>query len=231
MQFAFPPAVAAAVPVFGSDKLFPVRRIYCVGRNYAEHAKEMGGTGREAPFFFMKPADAVLPIADGTIGEMHYPTHTADLHHEIELVVAIGKGGSNIKAAAAIDHIWGYAIGIDMTRRDLQAEAKKMGRPWCVAKGFDESAPIGPIHRIKDTGPINSGVIYLNVDGVSRQKGDIEQLIWNVADTIEVLSGYFALQAGDLIFSGTPAGVAAVGKGNLIESGIEKLGSLTLRII
>jgi len=231
MQFAFPPATTAAVPVFGTEEFFPVRRIYCVGRNYADHAKEMGGTGREAPFFFMKPTDAVLPVTAGTIGEMHYPTHTADLHHEIELVVAIGIGGRAIKAADAMAHIWGYAIGIDMTRRDLQAEAKKLGRPWCIAKGFDESAPIGPIHRIGDTGTINAGAISLNVNGVVRQSGNINQLIWSIAETIEVLSGYFALQAGDLIFTGTPAGVAAVKPGDLIESGIEGLGSLSLRIV
>ena len=231
MQFALPPAAPAAVPVFGTDAFFPVRRIYCVGRNYADHAKEMGGTGREAPFFFMKPADAVLAVVDGTVGEMHYPTHTADLHHEIELVVAIGVGGHAIKAVDAPKHIWGYAVGIDMTRRDLQAEAKKLGRPWCIAKGFDESAPIGPIHRIGETGMINAGEIYLKVNATVRQSGDISQMIWSVAETIEVLSGYFALQAGDLIFSGTPAGVAAVKSGDLIEAGIARLGSLSLRII
>ncbi|MES2832793.1 MAG: fumarylacetoacetate hydrolase family protein [Pseudomonadota bacterium] len=231
MQFTFPPAATPAVPVFGTREFFPVRRIYCVGRNYAEHAKEMGGTGREAPFFFMKPADAVLPVQAGTVGEMHYPSHTADLHHEIELVVAIGTGGRDIKAADAIEHIYGYAIGIDMTRRDLQAEAKKSGRPWCVAKGFDESAPIGPIHRISQTGAIDTGTIYLNVNGTARQKGDISQLIWSVAETIEVLSGYFALQAGDLIFSGTPAGVAGIQAGDVIEAGIERLGTLSLRIV
>jgi len=231
MQFVFTPPPTAAVPVWNASELFPVHRIYCVGRNYADHAMEMGGTGRETPFFFMKPADAVLPILADTVGQMHYPTHTSDLHHEIELVVAIGIGGRAIKAVDAVKHIWGYAIGIDMTRRDLQAEAKKLGRPWCIAKGFDDSAPIGPIHRISETGVIGNGAIYLNVNAVSRQSSDISQLIWSVAETIEVLSGYFALQPGDLIFSGTPSGVAAVKQGDLIESGIEGLGSLSLQIV
>lgn len=230
MNYSFAPRVVA-VPVAGADEFFPVHRIYCVGRNYVEHAKEMGHTGREAPFFFMKPADAVLPIMPGSIGEMHYPPKTADLHHEIELVVAIGKGGRDIQAADAQSHVWGYAIGIDMTRRDLQGEAKKLGRPWCTGKGFDESAPIGPVHPVGRTGVIKSGAIYLNVNGAPRQRGDVDMLIWNVAEIIEVLSGLFALQPGDLIMTGTPAGVAAVSRGDLIEAGIEGLGTLTLRLV
>ena len=231
MQFVFPLAVIAAVPIAGTSEMFPVHRIYCVGRNYVEHALEMGGTGREAPFFFMKPADAVLPVLPGTIGEMHYPTHTADLHHEIEMVVAIGKGGRDIKASDATAHIFGYAVGIDMTRRDLQAAAKKQGRPWCVSKGFDESAPIGPIHRLAETGVIESGGIYLNVDGVARQNSTLDKLIWSVAETIEILSGLFALMPGDLIYTGTPAGVAAVKRGDLMEAGIDKLGTLAIRMV
>ncbi len=231
MAFVFPPAVTAAVPIAGSSDLFPVHRIYCVGRNYVEHSLEMGGTGREAPFFFMKPADAVMPVLSGTVGEMHYPTQTADLHHEIEMVVAIGKGGRDIKAADATAHIFGYAVGIDMTRRDLQAAAKKQGRPWCTAKGFDESAPIGPIHRLAETGVIDSGAIYLNVDGVSRQNSNVDKMIWNVAETIETLSGFFKLMPGDLIYSGTPAGVAAVERGALMEAGIDKLGTLAIRMV
>ena len=231
MQFAFPPQAVATVPVAGSNALFPVHRIYCVGRNYVEHAKEMGHTGREAPFFFMKPADAVLPITEGLIGEMPYPSMTTDLHHEIELVVAIGKGGKDISAASALDHIWGYAIGLDMTRRDLQTEAKKLGRPWCTGKGFDYSAPIGPIHRISDSGPINRGNIHLNVNGKVRQKSDIEKLIWNVSETIEHLSKYYELQPGDLIFTGTPEGVAAVQREDLLEAGIDGLGELRVRIV
>lgn len=230
MQFAFPPSTIAAVPVAGSDALFPVHRIYCVGRNYVEHAKEMGGTGREAPFFFMKPADAVLPVPYGTTGEMPYPSLTSDLHHEIELVVAIGKGGKEIAAADAHQHIWGYAVGLDMTRRDLQAEAKKLGRPWCTAKGFDLSAPIAPIHPVAQTGFIAGGEIRLDVNGATRQKSNIDKLIWNVAETIEHLSRYYTLQPGDLIFTGTPEGVAAVGKGDLLEGAIEGLGELKLRI-
>jgi fumarylpyruvate hydrolase len=230
MQFVFPPQTAA-VPVFGSDSLFPVHRIYCVGRNYVEHAKEMGATGREAPFFFMKPADAVLPVPHGTTGEMPFPGMTNDLHHEIELVVAIGKGGENIAAANAMEHVWGYAVGLDMTRRDLQAEAKKLGRPWCTGKGFDHSAPIGPIHPVVQTGVITQGQIRLEVNGEPRQKSNIEKLIWNVAETIEHLSKYYALQAGDLIFTGTPEGVAAVGQGDLLEGAIDGLGELRLKIV
>ncbi len=231
MQFAFVPSAPAAVPVAGRNDLFPVHRIYCVGRNYAEHAKEMGGTGREAPFFFMKPADAVLPVLHGTIGEMPYPPMTNDLHHEIELVVAIGKGGENILAADAKQHIWGYAVGLDMTRRDLQGAAKKQGRPWCTGKGFDHSAPIAPIHPVADTGLLTYGAIHLHVNGVPRQKSDLEKLIWNAAETIEHLSKYYALQPGDLIFTGTPEGVAAVERGDLLEGGIDGLGELRVKIV
>lgn len=230
MQFVFPPQTAT-VPVANSNEMFPVHRIYCVGRNYVEHAQEMGATGREAPFFFMKPADAVLPVAHGTIGEMPYPSMTADLHHEIELVVAIGKGGKNIAASDAVAHIWGYAIGLDMTRRDLQGEAKKLGRPWCTGKGFDHSAPIAPIHRIAETGSIKQGEIHLNVNGAPRQKSTIDKLIWNVAETIEHLSKYYELQPGDLIFTGTPAGVAAVKQGDLLEGAIDGVGELRVKIV
>lgn len=231
MQFAFPPQAAAAVPVAGRNEFFPVHRIYCVGRNYVEHAKEMGHSGREAPFFFMKPADAVLPVPHGSVGEMPYPSMTNDLHHEIELVVAIGKGGKDIAAADAMRHIWGYAVGLDMTRRDLQGEAKKLGRPWCTAKGFDYSAPIAPIHPIAETGPVDRGAIHLNVNGAPRQKSDIDKLIWNVAETIEHLSKYYALQPGDLIFTGTPEGVAAVKRGDLLEGGIDGLGELRVKLV
>lgn len=231
MQYAIPPQAIAAVPVSGTDALFPVHRIYCVGRNYVEHAKEMGGTGREAPFFFMKPADAVLPVAQGSTGEMPYPGMTNDLHHEIELVVAIGKGGKNIAAADALEHIWGYAVGLDMTRRDLQGEAKKLGRPWCTGKGFDFSAPIAPIHPVSATGNIDQAEIRLSVNGEARQKSNINKLIWNVAETIEHLSSYYMLQPGDLIFTGTPEGVGAVKKGDLLEGAIDGLGELRVKII
>ena len=229
MRYVFTPPAPTAVPVAGGG-LFPVRRIYCVGRNYAEHAQEMGFTGREPPFFFLKPADAVLPVADGAVGEMAYPPLTANLHHEIELVVAIGTGGRNIAAADAAKHIWGYAVGLDMTRRDLQNDMKKQGRPWCIGKGFDESAPIGPLHPIERTGELSRGAITLAVNGTQRQKGDLAELIWNVAETIETLSNAWTLQPGDLIFTGTPAGVGAVVSGDLMEGAIEGLGTLKVRV-
>lgn len=230
MSYLFPPAAVPVISVVGHHGFFPVHRIYCVGRNYVEHAKEMGDTGREPPFFFMKPADAVLPVASGSTGEMLYPSMTSDLHHELELVVAVGKGGANIAAADAVQHVWGYAIGLDMTRRDLQGEAKKLGRPWETGKGFDASAPIGPIHPANGK-LMTSGEIQLNVNGAMRQKSDIGKLIWNIAETIEHLSKYFTLQPGDLIFTGTPAGVAAVQKGDLLEGSIEGLGELRLKIV
>ena len=229
MRYVFTPPAPTAVPVAGGG-LFPVRRIYCVGRNYAEHAQEMGFTGREPPFFFLKPADAVLPVADGAVGEMAYPPLTANLHHEIELVVAIGAGGRNIAAADAAKHIWGYAVGLDMTRRDLQNDMKKQGRPWCIGKGFDESAPIGPLHPIERTGELSRGAITLAVNGTQRQKGDLAELIWNVAETIETLSNAWTLQPGDLIFTGTPAGVGAVVSGDLMEGAIDGLGTLKVRV-
>jgi fumarylpyruvate hydrolase len=229
MNHVIPVPPQPTVPVLGGG-VFPVRRIYCVGRNYAEHAQEMGFTGREPPFFFLKPADTVLPVADGVVGEMAYPPLTANLHHEIELVVAIGIGGRNIKAADAVRHIWGYAVGLDMTRRDLQNDMKKQGRPWSIGKAFDESAPIGPLHAIGRTGELNRGAITLSVNGVQRQSGDLSDLIWNIAETIETLSNAWTLQAGDLIFTGTPSGVGAVVAGDLIEGRIEGLGSLQLRI-
>ncbi len=230
MEFVMTPPTQATVPVVGTDALFPVHRIYCVGRNYAEHAREMGGDGREAPFFFTKPADAVLAVPDGVVGDMPYPAMTLDLHHEVELVVALGKGGRNIAAVDAHRHIGGYAIGLDMTRRDLQAAAKKAGQPWCTAKAFDYSAPISAIHPVSATGLITRGAIHLKVNGKLRQSGDISQMSWNVAEIIEHLSQYFMLQAGDLIFTGTPAGVAAVRPGDLLEAGIEGLGELRVRI-
>ncbi len=229
MHFVITPPAQPAVPVVGGG-LFPVHRIYCVGRNYAEHAQEMGFTGREPPFFFLKPADAVLPVADGAVGEMAYPSLTGNLHHEIELVVAIGVGGRDIAAADALRHIWGYAVGLDMTRRDLQNEMKKQGRPWCIGKAFEASAPIGPLHAIAQTGELTQGAITLSVNGTQRQQGDLRELIWNVAETIETLSKAWTLQPGDLIFTGTPAGVAAVVAGDLIEGGIEGLGSLRVRV-
>ncbi|CAN5309503.1 fumarylacetoacetate hydrolase family protein [soil metagenome] len=230
MQFAFPPQKPVAVPVDGLSGMFPVNRVYCVGRNYADHAKEMGGTGTEAPFFFMKPADAVLPVPHGTLGEMPYPPMTHDLQHEIELVVAIGKRGKSIEVELAMQYVWGYAIGFDMTRRDLQGEAKKLGRPWTTGKAFDDSAPIAPIHPVAATGLMKQGEIRLDVNGTCRQQSDISKMLWNVAEVISHLSRFYTLRAGDLIFTGTPAGVAAVQPGDLLEGRIEGLGELRVKI-
>jgi fumarylpyruvate hydrolase len=225
LQAPAPPTV----PVRGGGR-FPVHRIYCVGRNYAEHAQEMGFTGREPPFFFMKPADAVVPVAEGETGAITYPSLTANLHHEIELVVAIGTGGANIAVADAPGHIWGYAIGLDMTRRDLQNDMKKQGRPWCIGKAFDEAAPIGPIHPKATTGELAKGAITLTVNGGLRQKGDLSELIWSVNETIAHLSAAWTLQPGDLIFTGTPAGVGAVTHGDVMEGAIEGLGTLRVAV-
>ncbi len=229
MSHVFPAPAPVSIAVAGGGS-FPVRRIYCVGRNYAEHAQEMGFTGREPPFFFMKPADAVVAVADGETGVIDYPPLTSNLHHEIELVVAIGTGGSHIKAADAATHIWGYAVGLDMTRRDLQNEMKKQGRPWCIGKAFDQSAPIGSIHAKSSTGELTAGAISLAVNGTVKQKGDLKDLIWNVNETIEHLSAAWALQPGDLIFTGTPAGVAAVARGDLMEGAIAGLGTLKVAL-
>ena len=229
MSYVITALPAPAVPVQGGGE-FPVRRIYCVGRNYVEHAQEMGFTGREPPFFFMKPADAVVYVAEGETGAIDYPSLTANFHHEIELVVAIGTGGRNIKAADAASHIWGYAVGLDMTRRDLQGEMKKLGRPWDIGKGFDQSAPIGPIVPKTKTGELTRGAITLTVNGAMRQKGDLTELIWNVNETIEHLSSAWALQAGDLIFSGTPAGVAAVVRGDVMEGFVAGLPLLRVAV-
>nr|ALV86285.1 carboxymethyl-2-hydroxymuconate isomerase [uncultured bacterium 3]ALV86347.1 5-carboxymethyl-2-hydroxymuconate isomerase [uncultured bacterium 6]ALV86472.1 5-carboxymethyl-2-hydroxymuconate isomerase [uncultured bacterium 19] len=229
MNTVIPVPATPVVPVAGGG-VFPVRRIYCVGRNYVEHAQEMGFTGREPPFFFMKPGDAVVPVADGETGVIAYPPLTQNLHHEIELVVAIGTGGRDIAAADAFKHIYGYAIGLDMTRRDLQGEMKKQGRPWCIGKGFDQSAPIGPIHPAASTGELSRGAITLSVNGQLRQSGDLSQLIWNIGETLEHLSRAWALAPGDLVFTGTPAGVAAVVAGDVMLGAIDRLGSLRVAV-
>jgi fumarylpyruvate hydrolase len=217
------------VEVVGTDSHFPVHRIYCVGRNYEEHAKEMGFSGREPPFFFAKPADALLPVAGGT-GEMPYPPGTQNLHHEIELVVAIGRRGRDIAAVNAPAHVWGYAVGLDMTRRDLQGEAKKLGRPWEIGKGFDFSAPIGSLTPIARTGEMTRGRIWLKVNGQLRQDSDVSKMIWNVSETIEHLSKYFELVPGDLVFTGTPEGVAAVVPDDVLEGGVDGVGQLRVKI-
>ena len=231
MRYVFPPAPVASVPVVGRAERFPVHRIYCVGRNYEEHAKEMGFTGREPPFFFMKPADAVLPVEPGQTAPLPYPSLTANLHHEIELVVAIGQGGKNIAAADALQHIYGYAVGLDMTRRDLQNDMKKQGRPWCIGKGFDASAPIGPITPAAQAGDVQHAAIWLQVNGQDRQRSTVAQLIWNVAETIEHLSAAWELQPGDLIYTGTPEGVGAVVRGDVLEGGVDGLGTLRLQVV
>ena len=231
MSYVFSPAPVASVPVMGCGDQFPVHRIYCVGRNYEEHAKEMGFTGREPPFFFMKPADAIVVVNDGQTGELPYPSLTANLHHEIELVVAIGKGGKNIKAADALAHIYGYAVGLDMTRRDLQADMKRQGRPWCVGKGFDASAPISPITQITHAGDVANAAIWLKVNGADRQRSNVSNLIWNLAETIEHLSAAWELQPGDLIYTGTPEGVDSVKRGDVLEGGVAGLGTLRLTVV
>ncbi len=230
MSLVFQLAPQPSVPVLGQAEKFPVRRIYCVGRNYEEHAKEMGFTGREPPFFFLKPADALVVVNEGTTGEMAYPSLTQNLHHEIELVVAIGTGGRNIKATDAEKHIYGYAVGLDMTRRDLQNEMKKQGRPWCIGKAFDESAPIGPITLKAQAGDVNHADLEVAVNGTIRQSSNVSKLIWNVAETIEHLSSAWELQPGDLIFTGTPEGVAAVVPGDVLVGKVAGLGSLTVKV-
>ena len=230
MSYVFSPPTPASVSVIGLVQRFPVHRIYCVGRNYAEHAKEMGFTGREPPFFFMKPADAVLAVNDGEMGTLPYPSLSTNLHHEIELVVAIAKGGKTIAAADALQHVYGYAIGLDMTRRDLQNEMKKQGRPWCIAKGFDDSAPIGTITPAAQAGDVAQATIWLKVNGHERQRSNVSQLIWSIAETIEHLSKAWLLQPGDLIYTGTPEGVGAVVSGDVLEAGIDGLGTLCLRV-
>jgi fumarylpyruvate hydrolase len=230
MSFVITPPVAVSVPVVGTQDRFPVNRIYCVGRNYEEHAKEMGFTGREPPFFFLKPANAAVVVDAGATGIIPYPSLTKNLHHEIELVVAIGTGGKNIKAADAQKHIYGYAVGLDMTRRDLQGEMKKQGRPWCIGKAYDDSAPIGPITPVAQAGDVNNAEIYIQVNGKDRQRSNVAKLIWNVAETIEHLSAAWELQPGDLIYTGTPEGVNAVVSGDTMVGGVAGLPTLTVKV-
>jgi fumarylpyruvate hydrolase len=230
MSFVFTPPPLVSVPVVGTLDRFPVHRVYCVGRNYEEHAKEMGFTGREPPFFFLKPADAVVVVEAGQTGVIPYPSLTSNLHHEIELVAAIGTGGKNIKAADALKHIFGYAVGLDMTRRDLQADMKKQGRPWCIGKAYDHSAPIGPITPADKAGDVANAEIWLQVNGKDRQRSTVSKLIWNLAETIEHLSVAWELQPGDLIYTGTPEGVAAVVSGDTMVGEVGGLGSLSVKV-
>ena len=229
-DFVFTPPPMVSVPVVGRTERFPVHRVYCVGRNYVEHAQEMGFTGREPPFFFLKPNDAVVVVDAGETGSIPYPSLTKSYHHEIELVVAIGKGGKKIQAADAMQHVFGYAVGLDMTRRDLQGEQKKLGRPWCIGKAVDYSAPMGPITPAAQAGDVLNAAIYLDVNGTSRQSSNVAKLIWNIAESIEHLSQGWELQPGDLIFSGTPEGVAAVVSGDLMVGGVAGLPELRVRI-
>src|SRR5574337_1906814 len=230
MKYLFEPIPVVSLAIAGRAERFPVRRVYCVGRNYVEHAKEMGFSGREPPFFFLKPNDAVVTGDAGATLAMPYPSLTKSLHHELELVVAIGTGGRNIPAAEAERHIFGYAVGLDMTRRDLQNDMKKQGRPWSIGKGFEQSAPIGPVHPIARTGRLVRGAITLEVNGTVRQKGDLADLIWSVDETIAQLSAAWLLQPGDLVFTGTPAGVGAVQQGDLMRGTIEGLGTLAVAV-
>jgi len=214
-----------SLPVAGSESRFPVGRIYCVGRNYAEHAREMGhDPNREPPFFFMKPANSIVQN-NATLG---FPVETKEVHHEIELVVAIGKGGKNIPMEKSLDHVWGYGVGLDMTRRDLQGEAKKAGRPWEMGKAFDESAPCTALKPANEIGHPATGAIWVKVNGQTKQQGDLSQQIWNVPEQIAYLSKMITLAPGDLIFTGTPAGVGPVNPGDKLEGHIDGVGDLAI---
>lgn len=231
MSFVFAPAAPVAVPIAGSQDSFPVRRVYCVGRNYAAHAREMGfDPDREPPFFFCKPADAVVPVAEGSTRSLPYPPETSNLHYEIELVAAIGKGGANIAVDEALQHVWGYAVGLDMTRRDLQMSMREAGRPWELGKAFDQSAPIGPLHPAQSVKDIEKANIWLQVNGADKQRSDVGKLIWSIAETIAYLSKYFRLEAGDLIYTGTPEGVGPVVRGDRMVGGVDGLGTLSVQM-
>jgi len=225
-MYVFDPPKQASLAVQGTSDRFPVRRIFCVGRNYEAHAREMGADTREPPFFFTKPADAALD----TPCTIAYPKLTQDLHHEIELIIAIGKGGSEIAEADVMDHVWGASVGLDLTRRDLQGQAKKMGRPWDWGKAFDQSAPIAAIKPIAEVPSVEKGRIWLAVNGVVRQDADIGDLIWSVREHIATLSCAVTLAPGDLVMTGTPAGVGAVGPGDVITGGVEGIGELEVTL-
>lgn len=227
-RYAFPPQPQPALPIRGSDAQFPVHRIYCVGRNFADHAIEMGhDPNREPPFFFQKNPDNL--VMDG--GEFPYPDATKDVHHELELVVALGEGGRDIPLERALDHVFGYAVGLDMTRRDLQGEAKKLGRPWEVGKAFEHSAPCSALVPAKEIGHPDKGRVWLEINGQVRQDGDLAQLIWKVPEVISYLSGLFTLRPGDLIYTGTPAGVGAVKRGDKLRGGVDGVGELTVTVV
>jgi fumarylpyruvate hydrolase len=220
-----------SLPIAGSNARFPVRRIFCVGRNYVEHQKEMGGDGREQPFFFTKSAHDLVPLNAGQAGAVHYPPMTSNYHWETEMVAVMGSGGYKIPAAKANEHIWGYAIGLDMTRRDLQQVGKDKGRPWTFGKDFDQAAPVGPITPASKIGHPTKGKLWLKVNGALRQNSDIDQMIWSVPEQIAFLTQYYTLEAGDLIMTGTPAGVGAAKPGDELVAGIEGLGELQVKIL
>jgi 2-keto-4-pentenoate hydratase/2-oxohepta-3-ene-1,7-dioic acid hydratase in catechol pathway len=220
------------IPIVGSDMQFPVRRIYCIGRNYAAHAREMGSDPtREPPFFFQKPTDAIQNVVPGTVGDHPYPTLTKNYHYEVELVAALGKGGRNIPASQALDCVYAYAIGLDMTRRDLQRAMGDEKKPWEIGKSFDRSAVIGPLHLASSTGAFDKGAIWLKVNGVTKQNANLNQMIWNVAEQISKLSEAFELMAGDIIYSGTPENVGPVVRGDLIDCHIDGLPNLDVKIV
>ena len=227
MDYIFTPAPQVSLPICGMDKQFPVRRIYCIGRNYADHAIEMGhDPNREAPFFFQKNAQNI-----DVSGTFPYPPQTSDVHHEIELVVALKSGGANISEADAMQHVYGYAVALDMTRRDLQGEAKKTGRPWEIGKAFERSAPMSALVPATETGHLDAGRISLDINGEIRQDGDLNQMIWKVPEMISYLSRFYDIAAGDLIMSGTPAGVGPVAKGDILTGTIEGLGRLVTKVV
>ncbi len=232
MAYVISPPAVPAVAIAGSDDLYPVNRVYCVGRNYAAHAIEMGhDPDREDPFFFKKAPDNLLAASelDGG-GDFPYPPKTADVHHEIELVAALATGGVDIPLEQAMDHVWGFGVGIDMTRRDLQGEAKKAGRPWDTGKAFDHAAPIGRLHPIAETGRMENGRVWVDVNGENRQEGDLNQLIWKIPEMITYLSGLFTLCPGDLIFTGTPSGVGPVVKGDVLTGGVNGVSGIKVTV-
>ena len=226
-RFAIERPPRVALPIAGSDLMFPVRRVYCIGRNYAAHAIEMGhNPDREEPFFFQKNPENMDPS-----GKFPYPPHSTDVHHEAELAVLLKSGGSNIPVNSALDHIFGYALSLDMTRRDLQGQQKKLGRPWEIGKAFERSAPVGPVHPVSEVGHRSTGRVALRVNGAVRQKGDLNQMIWKVPEMVSYLSEYFTLAGGDVILSGTPAGVAAIDKGDVMEIEIDGLGIMSVKVV
>lgn len=226
-KFVIAPPPVPAIPVAGSDAMFPVRRVYCIGRNYAAHAVEMGhDPNKEAPFFFQKNPDNL-----DSSGEFPYPVKSSDVHHEVEMVVALKSGGTNIPIDQALGHVYGYGVGLDMTRRDLQGIAKEMGRPWEIGKAFERSAPVGPLVPVEKTGHPDHGTVTLHVNGVLKQEGDLNQMIWKVPEMISYLSDYFELAAGDVVLSGTPSGVGPVVKGDRLEARVEGLEPLVVTVV